>query len=506
MKINLHNTDDFDSFFREKYEKDTINPSPELWESISQKLTYKSVYSNYRNITMLKVAVVVLAIALVSAVLYFEISLSNTNLNNQKVLTNKVEEVKQDGLIENQNIFQDNVTMQEEIDTETAIHSQKNKQNQIVISTKKRKTTTTVSTPLEHFKSDVKNHQKVNKTDIDHKSKKSTTRFAYDTHTTSASKKPTPVKITNKDKNKTNKETDKSTIVTNPEKDKTPVIYSENKTKVKTGTTNIADNNYLFNTDSVYDYNSKNENIQVVDKKANFKKFVNRFSIGIYATPQYSFRFLSANSTYSVPDIGKEYFNDREKGAFSFTAGLQLYYSLNNKWKLSTGAEYSTYSQNMELNGFDFKQDNQNGYYVYTSIGKDNLTINSSVPVSDSEFIKSSKVYSFINIPLGIEYSITNNFFVNGSLVYSLLVSSDVNWKAEDFNGDFSVSTDNITGINANNFSVMLGIGYKKAFGSKFSVVVNPQVSSFVTSFTSKMPVKTYPFAAGLNIGLRYKL
>ncbi len=505
MKIDLHNNDEFDNFFKEKYGNDTINPSSDLWEGIKQKLTYKSIYTNYRNITMLKVAVVVLAAALVGVVLYFKISLSNRHLGNQKVSNNK-EVVHQDDLIKNQKILQDSTIIQDEFDLEAVEHTHNNKQKSIIISTKKEEMSVAAANLLKPSKAEVKTYKKEKETGIVYKGKKATNQPLSKMQMANVNNIQTPVEVASKGNNEIKTETYNTTIVTKPEKDKTPVISSENKTKVKPWTTNLADNNYLFNTDSVYDYNSKNENIQAVGKKVNFKKFVNHFSIGIYATPQYSFRFLSANSAYSVPDIGKEYFNDREKGAFSFTAGLQIYYSLNNKWKLSTGIEYSTYSQNMELSGFDIKQYPQNGYYVYTSIGKDNLTINSSVPVSDSDLIKSSKVYSFINIPIGVEYSITNIFFVNGSLVYSLLVSSDVNWKAEDFDGDFSVSNDNITGINANNLSVMLGIGYKKTFGTKFSVVVNPQITSFVTSFTSKMPVKTFPFAAGLNIGLRYKL
>jgi len=504
MKINLHNTDDFDGFFREKYEKDTINPSPELWDSISQKLTYKSVYSNYRNITMLKVAVVVLAIALVSAVLYFEISLSNRNPGNQKVSNNK-EVVHKNGLIENQRILQDSDIIENETSMEVVEHTLDNKQKSTIIPTKKEEYVVAEAILLKPSKVEVKTYKKEEETSVAYKGEKVVNQPELETQMANSNEVQTPVEIISKGNHDLKNETEKTIIVTKTKKAKTAKSAFENNSKAKTDAAIITENNNSANTVAV---NSRSENqySKKAGKTVSLKKFFKRISIGLYVTPQYSFRFLTANSAYTVPDIGIEYFNDREKGAFSFTAGLQLYYSLNNKWKLSTGAEYSTYSQNMELNGFDFKQDSQNGYYVYTSIGKDNLTINSSVPVSDSEFIKSSKVYSFINIPLGIEYSITNNFFVNGSFVYSLLVSSDVNWKAEDFNGDFSVSTDNITGINANNLSVMLGIGYKKTFGTKFSVVINPQISSFVTSFTSKMPVKTFPFAAGLNIGLRYKL
>lgn len=504
MKINLHNTDDFDRFFREKYEKDTINPSPELWESINQKLTYNSVYTNYRNISMLKIAVIVLAVALVSTVLYFEISLNNRNSGNQKVLNNK-EVVHKDGLIENQRILQDSDIIQDEKTIRVVERALDNKPKSTINSTKKEETVVAEAILLKPSKAEVKTYQQEEETSDAYKGERAVNQPEPETQMANSNEVQTPVEIISKGNNDLKNETEKTMIVTKPEKPKTAKSAFENNSKTKTDAAIIADNNVSANTGTVTS-RSENQFAKKAGKTGSLKKFFKRVSIGLYATPQYSFRLLTANSAYAVPDIGIEYFNDREKGAFSFTAGLQLYYSLNNKWKLSTGAEYSTYSQNMELNGFDFKQDNQNGYYVYTSVGKDNLTIHSSVPVSDSEFIKSSKVYSFINIPLGIEYSITNHFFVNGSFVYSLLVSSDVNWKAEDFNGDFSVSTDNISGINTHNFSVMLGIGYKKTFGSKFSVVVNPQVSSFVTPFTSEMPVKTYPFAAGLNIGLRYKL
>jgi len=272
--------------------------------------------------------------------------------------------------------------------------------------------------------------------------------------------------------------------------------------KLMTAAQTSEKNSVSANQEIVENNAGKNKRNKGFEKK-HLKK---RFSISIYATPQYSFRTLIPNTAYSVPDMDKTYFNEHEKGSFNFSAGVQLSYELNKKWIITTGVEYAQYSQKMKISSFYLTTDNQNGYYAYTSIGKDDLIIHSSIPISDTNFLESSKIYSFINIPVDIEYKLSKNFFLTGGISYNFLVSTDVNWQAEDYNGDFTITTNNITGIKESNFSFMIGIGYEQSIGSKFSFVVNPRFTTFITSFTKEIPVKTYPYTVGVKLGVKYKL
>ena len=80
MKINLQNNDEFDNFIREKYEKDTIEPSKELWNNINRNMKYQNIYSNIQTISKIKIVLVILSITLIGTITYFEIALQNTNL------------------------------------------------------------------------------------------------------------------------------------------------------------------------------------------------------------------------------------------------------------------------------------------------------------------------------------------------------------------------------------------------------------------------------------------
>ena len=64
MKQSLaHNY--FDSFFRDRYKKHTIAPEEELWENINSRMNQKILIISLRKIQRLKIAVTILAFALI---------------------------------------------------------------------------------------------------------------------------------------------------------------------------------------------------------------------------------------------------------------------------------------------------------------------------------------------------------------------------------------------------------------------------------------------------------
>lgn len=493
MKINLQNSDEFDDFFKKKYANDSIKPSPELWTTIHQKTKFSNISTNYQSISMLKIAVSVLAVALISTIIYFEISINkaktgNTESDNKIKNISIIERNESSNTLNNRNIdLSENDQIYNKVINEKMNNLRNNDVHEIS------KNVYGNGNPI-----------KAKDDDKQYSIKKD---------------KLTKMNLITENKIKTNINLiDKQDIG----------LIGDSLTMAETLSEDIDTTSagvYIYNNKcEIYNYDSlpfthtivKNDNLININENQTKKNKLNKgsekkhnkgkFSLNINVSPQYSFRTLQNNVSYMIPDIGEKYFNEHEKGNFSYSTGLQLLYTLNKKWEISGGLEYSRYSQSIGINGFDLKTDNQNDYYVYTSIGKDDLIINSSVPVNDSEFLKSSKIYSFINIPLGLEYYLINNFFITGGISYNHLLTTDVNWQAEDFNGDFSIITNNITGIKRSNFSFSIGAAYKKIINSKLSLVINPQFTAFITSFTREMPVKTYPYTLGIKFGLRYKI
>ncbi len=502
MKINLQNNDEFDEFFRKKYAKDSIEPSRELWETIHQKLKFANISVNYHSISKLKIAVAVLAAALISTIIYFEVSINKTKTGN----------TEPDNYIEKTIIS----SGKDSINNMVSVDSGFTNENQVFV-----ENDTAFENNVNGNKSSVLNDnipKNVENTNTDN-NKTLTNAKAGDEQYSAADNMLTKNNIINGNNNKANISTiDKLNLGFVVEAlMEHELLYENRKEGINRNDTEKQTplNEKLMTAAQTSEKNSVSANQEIVENNAGKNKrnkgfekkhLKKRFSISIYATPQYSFRTLIPNTAYSVPDMDKTYFNEHEKGSFNFSAGVQLSYELNKKWIITTGVEYAQYSQKMKISSFYLTTDNQNGYYAYTSIGKDDLIIHSSIPISDTNFLESSKIYSFINIPVDIEYKLSKNFFLTGGISYNFLVSTDVNWQAEDYNGDFTITTNNITGIKESNFSFMIGIGYEQSIGSKFSFVVNPRFTTFITSFTKEIPVKTYPYTVGVKLGVKYKL
>lgn len=466
MKKDLFNTDEFDEFFKKKYDEDTINPSPVLWENINQALNYEKIGSNYRSITKLKIAIVAFALALIGTIIYFEIGLQGSkSLNLHSNILSGNDSLASINRTEPQNrIIEDGHTPgQDEL----------HKSNSEVINDKgypinnKKVLIKTIGFIEEKSNLTSKNHQAGKATGYQSNVQNSLFINALLLNSDSGIKCLNPIRC-NLDLFKHKKASEYFELIDlqNTDSPHFPIEYLAFDTK---------------------------------DKKHNIS-----FEINI--SPQYTYRALFVNNNYLNPELDKAYFNSREMPDLNFASGLQLFYKLNSKWEVTMGIAYAKYSQKMKANSFDVQTNQYNGYHIYTSFGRNDLTISSSVPINKSDFIKSRIEYSFISIPIQAQYRLNSNYFINGGISYSFMVAQDVNWQAIDYNGDFFIETNNIYGLNSSFLSLVTGMGSNIKLKEKLSLVINPTFTMFLTSLTNKMPVNTYPFSFGLKVGFRYNL
>ncbi len=77
----------FDNFFRDRYKKNTIAPEEELWENINSCMNKKKLIISLRKIQRLKIAVTILAFALIGT-----LTLIVTDLFKQEDTTTDIQE------------------------------------------------------------------------------------------------------------------------------------------------------------------------------------------------------------------------------------------------------------------------------------------------------------------------------------------------------------------------------------------------------------------------------
>ena len=103
------------------------------------------------------------------------------------------------------------------------------------------------------------------------------------------------------------------------------------------------------------------------------------------------------------------------------------------------------------------------------------------------------------------ELHLGNNYFLNLGLNLNMLSGQNMNWKSEDYDGNFSeTAADPIDGLEFGSLSMNAGIGKEKYITRQLSILVNPSVRINLTALNTTAPVKSYPYSWGLNAGLRY--
>ena len=547
MNIDIHNNNDFDNFFKKKYANDAIKPSPDLWENIQKDIKYKKININYKNITLLKTVVAFLLVALIGTITFFELRITNVNKsqldnnisNTEPTNNNTHNNFKQEKSNQTISGWKKSVDQEETptINNRQPIENKINKkQNSNVlkaaISTKLIKTnaplmskteeklpiptiSSSVSEEAQHARTSKEEKPKTTNQKPDNlsktpfietkKVKEIDKEIDVEQQQISTFRKQTTISV-----NAPNKQ-EKQKVVTKASK-QSNILDTSKVTKKKENQQAVAQvhvQTNILDTPSVKEIAAQEKPVldSITTKRKtpiDFKSFFNKFSLGLGFTPQYSFRMLYDNPTVYSPDLGIKYYNNREKGNFGFMVGLQLYYSINNKWNILTGIDYWQYTQKIEVSKFDLVSISHNQYIINTSVGDNILTISSTIPITKADLFKSSLVYSYINVPLIFEYNFSKNIFFSGGINYNILIEKSMDWEAENYSGDFSIKTEDISGVESSNLSLSLGAGYQRTIIPNLRAYISPQFTYFATSLSKQLPVNSYPYTFGLKIGLKY--
>ncbi len=246
------------------------------------------------------------------------------------------------------------------------------------------------------------------------------------------------------------------------------------------------------------DINNKKKGL----KTKNLSTNNHRVCIKVFFNPEFSFRYLSNNLTYAYADYNKAYFDKRDLYGLTYSYGFNVAYRFSPHFSIKTGVVMAPYS--IRFSTERFSAINNGESLIYTSSGIAKVVIHSSDTILSSTLLKSSINLYYLQLPVGVQYKISNYFSIDASLFFELLTSHNLNWKAENYQGEIDISTENIKDINKFTMGMTLEVEYEKSIYKNLYFSISPNFSMHILSINNKNTVKSYPYSLGLQIGIKY--
>ena len=531
---------DFDDFLKKRYENYNIEPDKALWEGINSRLYQKKITTGLRKIRYLKVAVFSLAAIFAGTIIFFGIITRNGHTENQSVI--KIAKTIQPFDTTNDNLLSVNNIQVEKADSI------------INTSTLVSDKTGSVSSGIKTKKSKLSENKIRENIEILSTKKKDTASVNKVRYANTASKRELTVNKINEDiditsatgllnsdslKNKSfalmkTAIRDSATIGINnvkaPEKIKIPIYIEHGSLKFLEPVTSLMPILARPTMDKSINHQilAESTDITQLSQKSDLNELkspvINQsltkpedsgtsttvdkrlpFFIEGFVSPEISYREIVVNTKYNIPDYGKTYFNKKEKPDFTYSTGFSGGFGISDNIILRSGVFYSRYSLRFKTDALHLVNNGTDGNFVYTSSGSVNLSFSSSDSLSKESLLKSSLNFSYLNVPLIAEIHFMNNYFINLGFNFNILVGQNMNWQAENYDGNFSnANADPIDGLEPINISMIVGFGTEKHLTRKLSMIVNPSLMICLSSINKTAPVKSYPYVWGLNAGLRY--
>ncbi len=488
---------EFDKVFRKRYESHSIVPDRSLWEGINTRLYQKKIDGNFHKVRQLKIAISAVA-AILTGVIVYSLTKPSDNKPEIPIISEvpKTQSSSKNGAEQIQKLKQNNL-----INEDQSLDSQEGSDSNIFADS--------VIGRLEVYKENLAINDPSIRQVLDSISKNSVVKEPSEFQNSQASnnKDLQPVvdsilpEYFQPDNLKINEHL--ATVLPGSIRSATNTSVEDTMLIVVNAikpATKISTQYEIIMPDVDPDLDQLSELALSGKQRRSTHFFIEGF-----VSPEISYRALFTNSNYSVPDYNIAYFNKTESPDITFSAGILGGFQITDRLILRTGAFLSRYSFKFKTEAFYLSNTSSGGNFVYTSSGPVNISLFSSDSISNESLIKSSIDFSYINIPISAELRFRYNYFLTLGLNFNMLAWQNMNWQAEDYNGDFTETTaDPIDGLEFGGLSMNLGLGKEIYIARQLSLIINPSLRINLTAQNKTSPVKSYPYSWGLNAGLRY--
>jgi len=291
--------------------------------------------------------------------------------------------------------------------------------------------------------------------------------------------------------------TERESIALSSEKEKLQVLTKQKSEKKANRTKAENKHKYLA---------TKNKQNKPGVKRKSRKPVLHPWSIEVFLMPEFSSRLIAPNPDYTNGVYTPSYFNSREHYTFNYSYGLLADYRFSHLLSIETGLSYYVYGVDFSTQSSYLEKTGEHSGVVYTSSGKTDLNIDQVDSLNNQTMLSSSSRFDYLSVPIILKFYPVKNLYINAGPTVDYFLGQSNNWDKHDQEGDFSVESGQIEGINRFNISFVFGIGYEKNILKHLSFSINPAIRMHLRNLNPYSTVKTYPFNAGFRVYLRYEL
>jgi hypothetical protein len=264
-----------------------------------------------------------------------------------------------------------------------------------------------------------------------------------------------------------------------------------------------------------------------VQVKENLPSKDKRWSVGAMVTPAY-YSSIDLSSNGASGDLIKS-----EEPAFSYAGGLTFAYSLNKRFSVQTGINYSSIGRHIEgvnsysgygkfldskgesqfgvvtssgtiksINGDIYLADNNSGAKVMSVFTRDVFD-----PVKNNlSYINSTLTqnFNYVEVPVFLKYKLIDrniDLKVIGGVSYNILVNNT----AYTTSGGTRYYIGNTEGLSPVLLSSSLGMGMEYNFSGKLSLNLEPTFRYYITPLGGMAGSSIHPYSIGILSGISYK-
>lgn len=203
----------------------------------------------------------------------------------------------------------------------------------------------------------------------------------------------------------------------------------------------------------------------------------------------------------------------REKNQRSFSAGFFATRQFSRQWGVKTGLVYSNISMSIGQQELYAAQDNSGNvaYKYIVSTGYAYVQPGFGLPPAVGDSIQSpagQHNLHLFSLPLMLTYRFQKNKLTvipSAGLGLNYIAKATVKTEVKDALNKEVVFINGLNGMRSFYFDAMADINFQYEINRMWSLSLFPTVKYAISSITKNSAVKTFPYSAGVGIGVTYK-